>query len=66
MALFRRIGNLFHRNRVDSEIDAELQAHIAMRVDDNIANGMSPDKARRDAMVRFGNRVSTRERVTCG
>jgi predicted permease len=63
MALFRRIGNLFHRNRLDSEIDAELQAHIAMRVDDNIAHGMSPDEARRDALLRFGNRTSTRERV---
>ena len=63
MALFRRIGNLFNRNRVDSEIDAELRAHIAMRADDNVARGMSPEEARRDAMLRFGNATSTRERV---
>jgi predicted permease len=63
MALFRRIGNLFHRNRLDREIDAELQAHIAMRVDDNVARGMSSEAARRDALLRFGNATSTRERV---
>ena len=63
MALFRRISNLFRRNRLDSDIDAELQAHIDLRIDDNIANGMSLEEARRDALLRFGNRTSTRERV---
>ena len=47
MALFRRIGNLFRRNRVDGDIDAELQAHIAMRMDDNVKSGM---RKRRGAM----------------
>jgi hypothetical protein len=42
MALFRRVLNFFGRNRLDREIDAELQAHIAMRIDDNVAGGMSP------------------------
>ena len=64
MALFRRIGNLFRRNRVDGDIDAELQAHIAMRIDDNVKSGMSPEEARRDALLRFGNTTTTRERVT--
>src|SRR6266568_1347930 len=63
MAAFRRIANLFRRSRVDSEIDAELQSHIALRIDDNIASGMSPEEARRDALLRFGNPTSTKERV---
>lgn len=37
MALMRRIRNLFRRNHLTNEIDEELQAHIAMRTDDNIA-----------------------------
>jgi predicted permease len=61
VAVLRRIANLFRRNRVDGEIDAELQAHLALRIDDNIARGMSPAEARRDALVRFGNVTSTRE-----
>lgn len=63
MAIFRRIANLFRRSHVDREIDAELQAHISLRTDENVARGMSPDAARRDALVRFGNVTSTREHV---
>src|SRR6187402_2690546 len=64
MSLVRRIGNLFCRSKVDREIDAELQAHIEMRIEDNLAEGMSPEEARRDALIRFGNPTATKERVT--
>jgi hypothetical protein len=63
MSLFRRISNLFSRSRVDREIDAELRSHIEMRVEDNVAAGMTPGEARRDALLRFGNLTKTRERV---
>lgn len=63
MAAFRRIANLFRRASVDREIDAELQAHIDLRIDANIEAGMSPDEARRQALVQFGNRTATKERV---
>ena len=55
MSRLRRISNLFSRSKVDGEIDAELKAHIEMRTEDNIASGMSPAEAHRDAMLRFGN-----------
>jgi predicted permease len=64
MAVIRRIANLFRRSRVDREIDRELQAHIDLRIDDNLAHGMSPAEARRDARLRFGNPAATKERVT--
>jgi predicted permease len=63
MPLVRRIANLFLRSRVDREIDTELQSHIDLRIDDNLAAGMTPDEARRDAILRFGNPTATRERV---
>ncbi len=63
MPLLRRISNLFSRTRVDHEIDAELRSHVEMRIADNVAAGMRPEDARRDALLRFGNRVVTRERV---
>lgn len=56
--LFRRIANLFRRTRIDREIDAELQAHISMRIEDNVAAGMSAEDARRDALVRFERKGS--------
>src|SRR5580692_8313629 len=63
MSLFRRISNLFSRSRVDREIEAELKSHIEMRIEDSIAEGMSPEEARRDAVLRFGNPAATKERV---
>ena len=63
VSLFRRISSLFSRLRVDREIDAELRSHIEMRVEDNLAAGMAPGEARRNAMLRFGNLAKTRERV---
>ena len=63
MGLLGRFTNLFRRNRINSDIAAELQAHIDLRVESNVASGMSAEEARRDAHVRFGNPTSTRERV---
>lgn len=63
MAAFRRIANLFRRTSIHHEIDAELQAHIDLRIDANLAAGLSPAEARRRALVQFGNLTSTRERV---
>jgi predicted permease len=64
MAGFRRIANLFRRGRVDREIEAELRAHLEMRIEDNIAEGMTPAEARRAARLRFGNPSVMRERAT--
>src|SRR5882757_6295983 len=64
MSRLRRLSNLFTRRKLDQEIDAELRSHIEMRIDDNIAAGMSKEEAYRDAMVRFGSRALMKERVT--
>ncbi|MFC5864539.1 ADOP family duplicated permease [Acidicapsa dinghuensis] len=64
MAWTRRITNLFRRNRLADEIEAELDSHLALRADDNRISGMSPASARRDARVRFGNPQVVRESVT--
>ncbi|MEA2540245.1 MAG: hypothetical protein QOH35_1611, partial [Acidobacteriaceae bacterium] len=64
MSRLRRLSNLFTRRKLDQEIDAELRSHIEMRIDDNIAAGMSKEEAYRDAVVRFGSRALMKERVT--
>ena len=63
MSIFRRISNLFSRSKADREVDAEIASHIEMRTADNIAAGMSPEEARRDALLRFGNPAVMKERV---
>jgi predicted permease len=45
------------------QIDAEFRFHIEMRTEDNIAAGMSPEEARREACIQFGNPIATKERV---
>ena len=64
MSIFRRISNLFSRSDVEQAINAELRSHVEMRMEDNIAAGMSPEEARRDALVRFGNATVMKERAT--
>ena len=56
MGMLRRILNLGRRAKIDAEINAELESHIEMRTEDNLA-GMSPVQARREARLRFGNQT---------
>jgi len=64
MSALRRIANLFSRDKLQREIDSELRSHIDLRIEDNLAAGMSPKEARRDALLRFGNRSAMKERTT--
>src|SRR6266700_2400311 len=64
MALIRRILSLSRRTRMEQEIDAELREHMAMCIDDNVAQGMARKDAERDARRRFGNPTAMRERVS--
>jgi predicted permease len=48
---------------MDREIDAELAAHLVMRIEDNQAAGMEEKQARRKALVSFGSPGATRERT---
>ncbi|MBV9763982.1 MAG: ABC transporter permease [Acidobacteriaceae bacterium] len=61
MSLYRRVANLFCRAKLERDIDVELRSHIQLRIDDNIAAGMAPEEARRDALLRFGRRNSFME-----
>jgi predicted permease len=38
-----------------SQLLDEIETHISIEIDENIAAGMSPDEARRSAMRKFGN-----------
>jgi putative ABC transport system permease protein len=45
----------FVRPNVAADVDDELAFHIVMRVERNVALGMTPDDARREAEQRFGD-----------
>ena len=63
MSVLRRFTNLFRRSAIDRDIADELHSHIDMRIESNLASGMSPADARREAFLRFGNPTLTKERV---
>ena len=42
------------------DVDDELESHLAMRVEEYVAEGLSPAEARRKAAERFGSVVATR------
>ncbi len=53
-AWFSRLVGLFSKSRHDAEMAQELQAHVDLLTDRNIAAGMSPDEARNAALRQFG------------
>ena len=63
MSMFRRLANLFRSRDVNREIEAELASHLEMRIEENIATGMNPKQARRNALLSFGNRNVAREKT---
>ncbi len=45
MGIFRRMWALGKRSKLGGEIDDELREHMRMRVEADVAKGMSPDEA---------------------
>ena len=56
-----RLVNLFRRERLERELDAELQAYLALDVEESIRRGMAPGEARRTALVRLGGMEMVKE-----
>jgi predicted permease len=61
MGWFRKLRSTLNPRRLDTALDDELRFHIDQRTDDFIAEGMTPDDARRQAALLFGNRTALRE-----
>lgn len=57
-----RVGAFFRKEPLDRELEEEVASHIAMATEDNLRNGMSPEEARRKAMVKFGGVEQAKER----
>ena len=55
------IRRFFSRGRRDADLASEIEAHLALEVDDNIACGLSPEEARRRAYLKFGSPRRVRE-----
>jgi hypothetical protein len=59
---FFRVVGMFHTARSEREFAREIESHLEMHVEDNIRSGMTPEEARRVALVKLGGVAATRER----
>jgi putative ABC transport system permease protein len=58
-----RWRSLFHRQQIDQELDDEINSHLDLAIDENIAKGMTPQEARRAARIELGGVEQVREEV---
>jgi putative ABC transport system permease protein len=58
---YRELQQMIRRDAPERDVAEEIDGHIAMRVEANIAAGMSPADARAEALTRFGNVREVRE-----
>jgi predicted permease len=67
-AFWIRLLGLIGARRNEEDFAAELESHIAMHTEDGIRAGLTPQEARRQALIRLGGaeqtRQSYRERAT--
>jgi len=57
------LRNVFHKGRVERELDAEVGAYVQQLTQEKVAAGMAPDEARRQALVEFGGMEQVKEQV---
>ncbi|HEU5233706.1 MAG TPA: ABC transporter permease [Terriglobales bacterium] len=53
-ALLSRIAGLFDREHRDAELEDELQSVLQMHIEDNLRAGLTPEEARRRALIKLG------------
>ncbi len=60
-AWWKRVGGMFGKGRTDRELSEELASHLAMHTEDKLRAGMTPEAARREALMRLGGLEKTKE-----
>ncbi|HEU0124569.1 MAG TPA: ABC transporter permease [Bryobacteraceae bacterium] len=55
------VSALFRRESLDSDFNEEMDAHIALAVDDKVRRGMTPEAARKAALAELGGVTASRE-----
>ena len=50
-AFLLRLSGLFRKDRQDRELAEEIESHLQLHVEDNLRAGMTPEDARRQALL---------------
>src|ERR1043166_4718850 len=59
--LLRRLASLFRRRDLDVDLDQELRAHLEMATERNLGRGLTPEQARREALLALGGLEQTKQ-----
>ncbi|HEU5179459.1 MAG TPA: ABC transporter permease [Candidatus Polarisedimenticolia bacterium] len=57
------LRSLFRKSRLDRDLDSELRFHIEAQAEANLVKGMTPEQARREALISLGGFEPVREEV---
>jgi predicted permease len=60
-ALGLRLLGLFRARRSEDDFAAEIESHVVLHTDDGVRAGLSPEEARRQALIRLGGAEQTRQ-----
>src|SRR5271169_785618 len=60
-AWFIRFAGLFRKPRRERELAAEMESHLQLHIEDNLRSGMTPQEARRHALIKLGGLEQTKE-----
>jgi len=60
-AWWLRLVGSFRQERPEQELAEELRSHLRLHMDENMRAGMSPEQARRDALLKLGGVEATKE-----
>jgi predicted permease len=56
-----RILAFFRKPKLDADLEAEVATHLDFATEENLRRGMTPEEARRRALIRFGGVQQARE-----
>jgi len=56
-----RFRGFFRRRQAESDLDAEVRAHLEMLTEENVRRGMTLEEARRAARREFGGVEQTKQ-----
>ena len=56
-----RLRSFFRKEPLDRELQTEMASHLDFAIEENLQRGMSPEEARRQALVRFGGVQQAKE-----
>ena len=59
--LVSRLLGLLGKRRLEDDLDAELRSHLELLTAENVRRGMTPEEARRNALIKLGGVTQTQE-----